>query len=135
MKVDIINISDILQDYVNPDKIAHYGASIISEYKGTDASDTLDLASKLNNDIALIEWDIKGYHVIITTGRKESAKEATTIQMQRAGINYDQLIMGFGGAVRYIINDRKPNTVHKALFSLNYTPGTVFKKSDDEPTE
>ena len=29
--------------------------------------------------------------------------------MQRAGINYDQLVMGFGGAVRYLINDRKPN--------------------------
>lgn len=39
-EVGIINISDILQDYVNPDKIAHYGASIISEYKGTDASDS-----------------------------------------------------------------------------------------------
>ena len=34
----------------------------------------------------LIEWDTKGYHVVITTGRKESARESTVIQMQRAGI-------------------------------------------------
>ena len=57
----------------------------------------------------LIEWDTKGYHVVITTGRKESAREATVKQMQRAGINYDQLIMGFGGGDRILLNDRKPH--------------------------
>ena len=57
----------------------------------------------------LREWDSKGYHIIITTGRKESSRAPTIKQMQRAGINYDQLVMGFGGAVRYLINDRKPN--------------------------
>ena len=67
----------------------------------------------------LIEWDIKGYHVIITTGRKESAKEATTIQMQRAGINYDQLIMGFGGGDRILINDRKLNSDRDTAFVIN----------------
>tara|TARA_X000001388_G_C2196273_1_gene109469 strand:- start:143 stop:505 length:363 start_codon:yes stop_codon:yes gene_type:complete len=67
----------------------------------------------------LREWDSKGYHVIITTGRKESAREATIKQMQRAGIDYDQLIMGFGGAVRYIINDRKPNGKDDTSFAIN----------------
>ena len=67
----------------------------------------------------LIEWDIKGYHVIITTGRKESAKEATIIQMQRAGINYDQLIMGFGGGDRILINDRKLNSDRDTAFVIN----------------
>ena len=57
----------------------------------------------------LNEWDTKGYHVVITTGRKESAREATVKQMQRAGINYDQLIMGFGGGDRILLNDRKPH--------------------------
>jgi len=55
------------------------------------------------------DWDTKGYHVVITTGRKESAREATVKQMQRAGINYDQLIMGFGGGDRILLNDRKPH--------------------------
>ena len=67
----------------------------------------------------LIEWDIKGYHVIITTGRKESAKEATIIQMQRVGINYDQLIMGFGGGDRILINDRKLNSDRDTAFVIN----------------
>jgi len=55
----------------------------------------------------LTEWDTKGYHIILTTGRKESARESTTRQLSRAGILYDQLIMGFGGGDRIIINDRK----------------------------
>ena len=67
----------------------------------------------------LREWDSKGYYVVITTGRKESAREATIKQMQRAGINYDQLIMGFGGAFRYIINDRKPNEDSDTCFAIN----------------
>jgi len=33
--------------------------------------------------------------------------------MQRAGINYDQLIMGFGGGDRILINDRKPHAPDK----------------------
>ena len=67
----------------------------------------------------LNEWDSNGYHVVITTGRKESAKEATIIQMQRAGINYNQLIMGFGGGDRILINDRKLNSDRDTAFVIN----------------
>ena len=67
----------------------------------------------------LRDWDARGYHIIITTGRKESMREATKKQLQRAGIFYSQLIMGFGGAVRYIINDRKPNSDEDTTFAIN----------------
>jgi len=67
----------------------------------------------------LRKWDSKGYHIIITTGRKPSCKEATKKQLQRAGIFYNQLVMGFGGAVRYIINDRKPNSDEDTTFAIN----------------
>ena len=67
----------------------------------------------------LIEWDTKGYHVVITTGRKESAREATVKQMQRAGINYDQLIMGFGGGDRILINDRKLDSAIDTAYVIN----------------
>ena len=67
----------------------------------------------------LIEWDTKGYHVVITTGRKESAREATIKQMQKAGINYDQLIMGFGGGDRVLINDRKLNSGRDTAYVIN----------------
>ena len=65
------------------------------------------------------DWDKKRYHVIITTGRKESAREATVKQLQRAGILYDQLIMGFGGGDRILINDRKPNSDRDTAYVIN----------------
>ena len=67
----------------------------------------------------LREWDTKGYFIIITTGRKESARESTIKQLQRAGILYDQLIMGFGGGDRILINDRKPNSDRDTAYVLN----------------
>ena len=69
----------------------------------------------------LVEWDTKGYHLVITTGRKESAREATIKQMQRAGINYDQLIMGFGGGDRILINDRKKDSERDTASVINLT--------------
>jgi len=79
----------------------------------------LDLEVLSGTHDKLREWDAKGYHIIITTGRKESARESTVKQMQRAGIGYDQLIMGFGGASRYIINDRKIDSNKNTAFAIN----------------
>ena len=67
----------------------------------------------------LREWDSKGYYIIITTGRKRSAREATKKQLSRAGICYDELIMGFGGSDRIIINDRKPNNDGDTAYAIN----------------
>ena len=63
----------------------------------------------------LRDWDNKGYTIIITTGRKESARPSTIKQLQRAGILYDALIMGFGGGDRILINDRKTDGTPTAL--------------------
>jgi len=57
----------------------------------------------------LLEWDKKGYLIILTTGRKESLRDVTIKQLQNAGIFYDKLIMGIGGGVRVLINDKKNN--------------------------
>ena len=56
----------------------------------------------------LQDWDMKGYYIILTTGRKESMRKSTEIQLAEAGIMYEQLIMGIGGGVRVLINDTKP---------------------------
>ena len=56
----------------------------------------------------LTEWDTKGYYIVITTGRKESAKEPTIKQMRRAGIIYDKIL----------INDRKPDG-RTTAYSIN----------------
>jgi len=65
--------------------------------------------------------DVNSYHLVITTGRKESAREATIKQLQRAGILYDQLIMGFGGGDRILINDRKGGRTEDTAFAINLT--------------
>jgi|TARA_Y100001963_G_scaffold135857_1_gene197837 hydroxymethylpyrimidine pyrophosphatase-like HAD family hydrolase len=67
----------------------------------------------------LVEWVKKGYYIIITTGRKESTRKSTEEQLQFAGIVYDQLIMGFGGGDRILINDRKPNSDRDTAYVIN----------------
>jgi ribonucleotide monophosphatase NagD (HAD superfamily) len=57
----------------------------------------------------ILEWDKKGYNIILVTGRRESTRESTKKQLSKIGIIYDQLIMGIGGGVRVVINDCKPD--------------------------
>ena len=73
----------------------------------------------------LEEWDRKGYNIILTTGRKESMRFATERQLQRAGIYYDQLVMGIGGGPRYLINNKKRDneTNYATAINLNFEEG------------
>lgn len=66
----------------------------------------------------LLDWNKKGYVIILTTGRKESTREVTIKQLQDVGIFYDQLIMGVGRGPRIIINDNKPDGTLTA-FAVN----------------
>ena len=67
----------------------------------------------------LLEWDKKGYNIILTTGRKESMRKITIEQLESAGIFYDQLIMGIGGGVRVLINDLKPGNEEETAVAIN----------------
>lgn len=67
----------------------------------------------------LLDCDKKGYNIIITTGRKESAKEATIKQMQKVGVVYDKLLMGIGGGDRIVINDKKKNNNRDTAYAIN----------------
>mgnify|MGYP003151262273 CR=1 FL=1 len=67
----------------------------------------------------LEEWDRAGYNIILTTGRRESMRNQTEQQLAKAGIIYDQLIMGIGGGKRYIINDRKPAGDRDYAYAIN----------------
>jgi hydroxymethylpyrimidine pyrophosphatase-like HAD family hydrolase len=58
----------------------------------------------------LREWDLKGYGIILVTGRRESVRQDLERQLREAGIFYDRLIMGIGGGVRVLINDQKPDS-------------------------
>ena len=78
-----------------------------SPIHNTDHSTNLDVIEGTVEKI--LEWDSKGYNIILITGRKESMRKATELQLSRIGIIYDQLIMGVGGGERILINDRKPD--------------------------
>ena len=96
-----------------------------TKHRGYDMeSDMIPLSGTIKK---LWEWDKAGYMIILTTGRKESMREATKKQLQRVGIFYDQLVMGFGGANRYIINDRKPNSDEDTTFAINITRNKGIK--------
>jgi len=67
----------------------------------------------------LIEWDKKGYNIILTTGRRESMRKKTIKELSEIGIFYDQLIMGIGGGVRVLINDKKNNSDECTAIAIN----------------
>ena len=67
----------------------------------------------------LLEWERKGYRIILTTGRKESMRPQTIKQLQEVGIVYDYLIMGFGSGPRYLINDMDPKKPGDRAIAIN----------------
>lgn len=76
------------------------------------------------------EWDLKGYKIILVTGRRESTRKNTEEQLARAGIIYDQLVMGVSGGVRVLINDRKPNKNFDTALSVNLERNSGLKDVD-----
>lgn len=66
----------------------------------------------------ILEWEKKGYNIILLTGRRESTRKVTEKQLSEAGITYDQLVMGVGGGDRILINDKKLNIEDDTAFSI-----------------
>ena len=63
------------------------------------------------------EWYEAGHYIVLTTARPEHLREITQIQMNKAGIRFDQLVMGIGREERILINNnssKDPNR-HRAL--------------------
>ena len=50
-------------------------------------------------------WELEGCRIILISGRRESLREKTTKDLERVGIPYDLLLMGYADAGRIIIND------------------------------
>lgn len=66
----------------------------------------------------LLEWERKGYNIILLTGRRESTRKVTEKQLSEVGITYDRLIMGVCGGPRVLINDKKPNNDDNTAFAI-----------------
>lgn len=52
------------------------------------------------------EWDSKGYKIILTTARKESARAITEKHLNGLGLCWDMLIMGVTSGQRVLVNDK-----------------------------
>ena len=57
----------------------------------------------------LVEWDRKGYKIILTTGRREGIRKQTEEMLRHHKIFYDVLLMGLPRGPRVVINDTKPD--------------------------
>ena len=94
--------------------------TLVKHSKSTDSQKPTHTLELLDGTLEkLLEWDKMGYNIILTTGRKESLRSVTELQLNKAGIIYDQLIMGIGGGKRVLINDRKPYGNEDYAISIN----------------
>jgi len=50
-------------------------------------------------------WEMEGCRIILITGRRESLRNKTEYDLQRFGIPYDILLMGYADSGRVVIND------------------------------
>jgi len=98
--------------------------TIISDLDGCIFKHTGDVTN-LNGEVLpgvldkFREWDLKGYNIILTTGRRESTRPDTERQLREAGIFYDHLVMGIGGGPRILINDMKPDSTKPMATAVN----------------
>jgi len=62
-----------------------------------------------------LEWHMKGYCIVLTTGRPSTMRESCIRQLAQHNIIYDQLIMDLGPAPRYLINNKGHEGELKAM--------------------
>ena len=92
--------------------LRHYGSTMGVAMTGAGVEILPGVRDKIE------EWDLKGYNIILVTGRRESMRSITEKQLSKFGIVYDQLVMGIGGGDRYLINDTKPNCSKTTCFGI-----------------
>ena len=82
----------------------------------------------IENTIDLIDQIEKNSgKIILTTGRKESMRDATVKMLEKLNIFYDQLIMGLNRGPRILINDLKPNYHNKTAYAFTPERNNVDK--------
>ena len=91
--------------------------TIFIDIDGTLLTHNGDLSCQILSDCSVLpgavekinDWNRKGYHIIMTTGRKECMRQLTKDQLFKSGLFYDQLVMGIGGGSRVLVNDLRAN--------------------------
>ena len=51
------------------------------------------------------KWEAQGHRIILITGRRESVRVTTECELERLGIPFDILLMGYADSGRVLIND------------------------------
>lgn len=78
------------------------------------------------------EWDSKGYKIILTTARKESARQLTEEHLSKLGICWDILLMNITSGKRILINDKLLEEDQNRAISINVITDSGFEKIDWE---
>ena len=79
-----------------------------------------------------LEWEMKGYRIILMTGRADNYKSLTEEQLEKAGIPYHQLIMSAGMGQRVLINNLKPEEADvPTAVAVNVDVDRGFEDLDD----
>ena len=65
------------------------------------------------------EWDKNGYKIVLTTGRPNSAREATELQLRKNGLFWHALLMEMGSNKRFVINDIHPVHQENTAYAIN----------------
>jgi mannose-6-phosphate isomerase-like protein (cupin superfamily) len=101
--------------------------TIFCDIDGTILTHTGDIVNNYLSDPSILvnvqetfkKWDKDNYKIILTTGRKESTRTRTEDYLQKAGIVYDELIMGLPNGDRVLLNDKKTNGVRNTAYAIN----------------
>jgi hypothetical protein len=64
-------------------------------------------------------YDSNRVQVVITTSRKESAREITIQQLKRIGVQFHQLVLGLNHGKRIIVNDYAQSNPFKSCDAVN----------------
>ena len=90
------------------------------EHKGNLVKNNTEPISLLPSTLdQIIQWDKHSYKIILTTSRKESMRAETAAALTKAGIIYDEMIMGLPNGDRVLINDRKPHGIRNTAYAIN----------------
>jgi hypothetical protein len=76
------------------------------------------------------DWDAKGYKIILTTARKESARRTTEKHLNSLGLCWDYLLMGITSGERVLINDKLYEDDNDRAISINIITDNGFNSID-----
>lgn len=108
--------------------------TIFCDIDGTIIKHSHKFSDLYNNDPVILEgvinkfneWDSKGYKIILTTARKESAREITEGHLNSLGLCWDMLIMGVTNGNRIIINDKLRDEDKDRAIAVNIITDSGF---------